>query len=84
MALDLKEKYWNYGCAPQIIVLQFSSHIKYKESFFKGSIDLEAIDRCTKKVINKIFKNKKDVINDIVGVVQEITNLMNMNKEYIY
>lgn len=60
-----KRKYWNYRYALQIIVLQFSSH-KYKESCFKGSIDLEAIDRCTKKVINKIFKNKKDVINDIV------------------
>ena len=73
-----KRRYWNYGYASQRIVLQCSYHIKDKESCIKGSIDLEALDRCTKKVINKIFKNKKDVINDIVGTIEEVTN----TKEY--
>lgn len=73
-----KRRYWNYGYASQRIVLQCSNHIKDKESCIKGSIDLEALDRCTKKVINKIFKNKKDVINDIVGTIEEVTN----TKEY--
>ena len=83
-----KRRYWNYGYASQRIVLQCSNHIKDKESCIKGSIDLEALNRCTKKVINKIFKKKKDIVNDIVAentngkVVGSVGGMKDKNGNY--
>ena len=85
MCLDcgsgFKRRYWNYGYASQRIVLQCSGHIADKNKCLKGSIDLEALERCTIRVINRIFKNKKKVLDDIVGMVDDVISTTANQKE---
>ena len=69
---SFKRRYWNYGFSSEHVVLQCTSHINSSSKCDPGAIDLKTLEECTFKVINELFKERKDIVNDISSIDSKV------------
>ena len=70
-----KRRYWNYGYASQHVVMQCSKHIEDSKICSPGAIDLTLLEETTTKMINELFEDKTEVIQEIESIIIENLNI---------
>lgn len=70
-----KRRYWNYGYASQHVVLQCSKHIEDSKICSPGAIDLTLLEETTAKMIDELFEDKTEVIQEIESIIKENLNI---------
>ena len=70
-----KRRYWNYGYASQHVVMQCSKHIEDSKICSPGAIDLTLLEETTAKMINELFEDKTEVIQEIESIIKENLNI---------
>lgn len=70
-----KRRYWNYGYASQHVVMQCSKHIEDSKICSPGAIDLTLLEETTAKMIDELFEDKTEVIQEIESIIKENLNI---------